>query len=130
MKITLTSIPVNNQEQALKFYTEMLGFKVKHDIPMGEHRWLTVVSPEGVEGVELVLEPLGFAPAADYQQALFNANIPVTSFESNNIEEEYARLKALGVNFRGEPNTMNDITMVMLDDTCGNLILLLQPKAQ
>lgn len=127
MKITLVSLLVENQNRALHFYTSVLGFQPKHDIPMGEYRWLTVTSPEGVVGVELVLEPLAFPPARTYQRALFEAGIPATAFMSNDITAEYAHLKQLGVKFRGEPKEMGGVTVVMFEDTCGNLIHLFQP---
>jgi catechol 2,3-dioxygenase-like lactoylglutathione lyase family enzyme len=126
MKITLTGITVDDQAKALEFYTEKLGFIKKEDIPMGEHRWLTVVSPEGVDGVELLLEPLGFPPAEDFQRALYEANIPCTQFESSDIGAEYERLKALGVTFRGEPKTFDNVSYVSFEDTCGNLVMLTQ----
>jgi catechol 2,3-dioxygenase-like lactoylglutathione lyase family enzyme len=129
MQITLTSIFVEDQERALHFYTNVLGFEKKHDIPMGEFRWLTVTSPEGVHGVELVLEPMGFAPARVYQKALFDAGIPATAFMSGDIASEYQRLKKLGVKFRGEPMNMGPITAVLFEDSCGNLINLVQPTA-
>jgi catechol 2,3-dioxygenase-like lactoylglutathione lyase family enzyme len=129
MQVTLVSILVEDQEHALRFYTSVLGFEKKHDIPLGAYRWLTVTAPEGIAGVELVLEPMGFPPARTYQQALFAAGIPATAFMSSNIVAEYARLKALGVQFRGEPRHMGPITAVLFEDTCGNLINLVQPSA-
>ncbi len=129
MQIRLASIMVDNQENALRFYTTILGFVKNKDIPMGQFRWLTVSSPEGAEGVELVLEPIGFAPAQTYQQALFAAGIPATAFLTNDIHAEYLRLKALGVSFRGEPKSMGPIIAVLFEDTCGNLINLVQPTA-
>ena len=129
MQIRLASIMVDNQENALCFYTTILGFVKKKDIPMGQFRWLTVPSPEGAEGVELVLEPIGFAPAQTYQKALFAAGIPATAFLTNDIDSEYKRLKALGVSFRGEPKSMGPIIAVLFEDTCGNLINLVQPTA-
>jgi catechol 2,3-dioxygenase-like lactoylglutathione lyase family enzyme len=129
MQIKLASVLVDDQEKALRFYTEVLGFEKKNDIPLGPYRWLTVSSPEGVEGVELVLEPIGFPPAAAYQQALFEAGIPVTAFITTDIHAEYRRLKAAGVNFRGEPQQMGTIIAVMFEDTCGNLVNLVQPLA-
>src|SRR6476646_3837581 len=110
MQITLASIMVNDQDHALHFYTTVLGFEKKHDIPMGAFRWLTVSAPEGAYGVELVLEPLGFPPALLYQQALFDAGIPATAFISADIVTEYQRLKDRGVTFRGEPMRMDPIT--------------------
>jgi catechol 2,3-dioxygenase-like lactoylglutathione lyase family enzyme len=129
MQIRLASVMVNNQETALRFYTTILGFVKNKDIPMGPFRWLTVSSPEGAEGVELVLEPMGFAPAQMYQKALFAAGIPATAFLTSDIESEYQRLKALGVSFRGEPKSMGPITAVLFEDTCGNLINMVQPAA-
>jgi len=127
MQITLTSIFVEDQDRALRFYTEILGFEKKYDIPMGEFRWLTVTSPEGVNGVELVLEPMAFPPARVYQKALYDAGIPATAFMSSDIHTEYQRLKKKGVNFRGEPTSMGSVTIVLFEDTCGNLINLAQP---
>lgn len=129
MKITLTSVPVRDQEHALNFYTEKLGFVKKLDLPVGEYRWLTVVSPEGADGVELLLEPLGFEPAREYQDALFNAGIPATSFETDDLDSEVKRLRAEGVVLRGEPQEMDGVLMITFEDTCGNLICLVQPKA-
>ena len=126
MQVTLSSILVEDQDRALQFYTEVLGFEKKHDIPMGEFRWLTVISPEGAAGMELVLEPMAFAPARTYQKALFDAGIPITAFMSNDINAEFQRLKAKGVKFRGEPTDMGPVTIVLFEDTCGNLINLVQ----
>ena len=128
MQIKFVSVMVEDQEQALQFYTTALGFTKMADIPMGPYRWLTVQSPDGVEGAELVLEPLGFAPARVYQKALYDAGIPATAFTTKNIVEEVQRLKARGVKFRGEPVAMGPITVVMFEDTCGNLINLVQPE--
>jgi catechol 2,3-dioxygenase-like lactoylglutathione lyase family enzyme len=127
MQIKLASILVDDQEKALRFYTEVLGFTKHVDIPMGPFRWLTVSSPDGVEGAELVLEPMGFPPAQTYQKALFEAGIPATAFITSNIDAEYRRLKELSVVFRGEPKAMGPITTVVFEDTCGNLINLVQP---
>ena len=127
MQIKLCSVMVDDQEKALRFYTDVLGFVKKTDIPMGEFRWLTVASPEGIEGVELVLEPMGFAPARTYQRALFKAGIPFTAFLTSDIHGEYRRLRERGVKFRGEPTEMGPITAVLFEDTCGNLINLVQP---
>lgn len=129
MKIALTAIMVRDQSVALEFYTKILGFVKKVDIPMGEYRWLTVTSAEGVEGIELLLEPIGFAPAQVYQQSLFEAGIPLTVFNSDDIAAEYERLKELGVVFRGKPEKMDSVTTVLFEDTCGNLICLAQPDA-
>lgn len=128
MQIKLASITVDDQVKALHFYTTVLGFTKKTDIPMGPFRWLTVSSPEGVEGVELVLEPIGFPPAGVYQKALFEAGIPATAFITGNIAAEFQRLKDAGVRFRGEPKNFGPITAVLFEDTCGNLINLVQPK--
>jgi catechol 2,3-dioxygenase-like lactoylglutathione lyase family enzyme len=127
MQIKFTSVMVDDQEKALKFYTEVLGFAVMADIPMGEHRWLTVVSPEGPAGVELVLEPMGFPPARTYQRALFEAGIPLTAFITSDMQAEVRRLKERGVAFRGEPADLGLILSVLFEDTCGNLINLVQP---
>ncbi|HZV61656.1 MAG TPA: VOC family protein [Methylophilaceae bacterium] len=127
MQITLSSIFVEDQDRALQFYTEVLGFEKKHDIPMGEFRWLTVTSPEGISGVELVLEPMAFPPARTYQKALYDAGIPITAFMSSDINDEFQRLKARGVHFRGEPTNMGPVAIVLFEDTCGNLINLVQP---
>jgi catechol 2,3-dioxygenase-like lactoylglutathione lyase family enzyme len=128
MQLKFLSVTVQDQEAAEKFYTEKLGFVKMADIPMGEYRWLTVVSPDGIEGVELVLEPLGFPPAKVYQQALFDAGIPATAVVSRDIQAEFQRLKALGVVFRGEPQNMGAVTTVLFEDGCGNLINLVQPN--
>jgi catechol 2,3-dioxygenase-like lactoylglutathione lyase family enzyme len=126
MRISLTSVMVDDQEKALKFYTEVLGFAKRADIPLGEYRWLTVVSPDGPEGVELVLEPTGFAPARTFQMALFDAGIPVTAFLTDDIQSEFTRLTQRGVVFRGEPVNMGLVSAVLFEDTCGNLINLVQ----
>src|SRR5882762_7919179 len=105
MQIRLASVMVDNQENALRFYTTVLGFVKKHDIPMGQFRWLTVTAPEGAEGVELALEPMGFPPAETFQRALFAAGIPATAFITTDIATEYRRLKEFGVKFRGEPKS-------------------------
>lgn len=127
MQITLSSILVEDQDRALDFYTNKLGFLKKNDIPMGEFRWLTVVSPEGAHGVELVLEPMAFAPARVYQQALYDAGIPCTAFISTDLASEYTRLKDLGVRFRSEPVNVGPIITVLFEDGCGNLVNLVQP---
>ena len=127
MKIRLTSITVDNQDKALQFYTDKLGFVKKTEIPMGEHRWITVVAPDEQDGVELVLEPLGFAPAKVYQQALFQAGIPVTAFYSADIEKEYERLLKAGVVFSMPPTAVGTVKLVVFNDTCGNHIQLFQP---
>lgn len=129
MQIKFNSVMVNNQDAALRFYTNVLGFKKMADIPMGQFRWLTVTSPDGIEGVELVLAQASFPPAQVYQKALFDAGIPAIAFTTNDICDEYNRLKTLGVIFRGEPKDMGIITAVLFEDTCGNLINLVQPAS-
>lgn len=126
MRIKLNSVLVDDQDKALKFYTEVLGFVKKEDIPIGEYRWLTVVSPEGPDDLELVLEPVCFAPAATYQAALFAAGIPLTALATQDIRADYARLLQRGVVFRGEPQANGPVTTAMFEDTCGNLIQLYQ----
>lgn len=122
MRIRLTSVLVDDQEKALRFYTEMLGFVKKTDIPLGEHRWLTVVSEEEQGGPELVLEPMGFEPAKVYQKALYEADIPLTAFHVVDVDAEYEELKTRGVSFSMEPTTMGPARIAVLDDTCGNRI--------
>ncbi|GAB3831150.1 VOC family protein [Hymenobacter jeollabukensis] len=126
MHIRLLSLLVDDQARALQFYTETLGFVKKSDVPLGEHRWLTVVDPTEPDGVELVLEPLGFAPARTYQQALYAAGIPLTAFHVEDVQREYERLRALGVRFSMEPTEMGAVTLAVFDDTCGNNIQLVQ----
>ncbi|OGS96213.1 MAG: glyoxalase [Gallionellales bacterium RIFCSPLOWO2_02_FULL_57_47] len=129
MQIKFVSVMVKDQEQALQFYTNVLGFEKMADLPVGQYRWLTVRSPEGVEGVELVLEPMDFAPARTYQKALYEAGIPATAFTTKDIMAEVQRLRARGVKFLGEPINTGLITSVVFEDTCGNLINLVQPAA-
>ena len=126
MKIKLTSVMVDNQDKALKFYTEILGFVKKTEIPMGEHKWLTVVSKEEQDGVELVLEPMGFPPAKIYQKALFEAGIPLTAFNVEDIQKEYERLEKAGVLFSMKPTKMGPATLAVFSDTCGNNIQIFQ----
>jgi catechol 2,3-dioxygenase-like lactoylglutathione lyase family enzyme len=126
IRIHVTSVPVDDQDKALKFYTEKLGFIKKTEIPMGEHKWLTVVSPKEQNGVELLLEPMGFEPAQVYQKALKEAGIPYTSFMVDDMKREYTRLTQLGVKFSIEPREMGPVMMAVLDDTCGNNIQLVQ----
>ncbi len=127
MRIELSSVVVDDQDRALRFYTEVLGFVKKTEIPMGEHKWLTVVSAADPEGPELVLEPLAFPPAKVYQRALLEAGIPATAFAVDDIQREYERLQGLGVVFRGEPAAAGPVTIAIFEDTCGNLIQLYQP---
>lgn len=126
MKIQLASVLVDDQEKALRFYTKVLGFVKKQDIPLGAYKWLTVVSPEGHDDVELLLEPNENPAAKTFQKAIHEQGIPLTAFAVGNIQKEYERLKALGVAFRGEPKQMGPTKVVVFDDTCGNLIQLYQ----
>lgn len=126
IRIHVTSVPVADQEKALKFYTDILGFVKKTEIPMGEYKWLTVVSPVEQNGVELLLEPMGFEPAKLYQRALKEAGIPWTSFMVEDLKKEYQRLLSLGVQFSMQPKEMGPVIMAVLDDTCGNNIQLAQ----
>lgn len=126
MKIQLTSVLVDNQDKALKFYVEVLGFVKKHDIPVGQFRWITVVSPEGPDDIELVLEPNANPAAKTYQKALYEQKIPLTAFTVDNIQNEYERLKQLGVVFTTEPTESGPVTIAVFDDTCGNLIQIFQ----
>lgn len=127
MQLKFISLTVENQDHALDFYTNVLGFEKMADLPMGEYRWLTVTSPDGLSGVELVLEPVGFPPSREYQKALFEAGVPATALITTDIAADVQRLKARGVVFRGEPQNMGLITAVVFEDTCGNLINLVQP---
>lgn len=127
MRIKLNSIIVDDQNKALKFYTEVLGFRKKHDLPVGEYRWITVVSPEGPDDLELVLEPNANPAAQTYQKALFDQKIPLTAFEVDDLAAEVRRLKGLGVAFTLEPTPMGAVSIAVLSDTCGNLIQLYQP---
>lgn len=126
MRISLTSVMVDDQDKALAFYTDKLGFQKKTDIPMGEYRWITVVSPENPEGTELALEPTAFEPARDYQKALYEAGIPQTAFQVDDVDREYGRLTDLGVEFSMEPTDMGPARLAVLDDTCGNRIQIFQ----
>lgn len=126
IKIYVTSVPVEDQEKALDFYTQVLGFIKKKDVPLGEHKWLTVVSPEEQSGVELLLEPMAFEPARLYQQSLKEAGIPWTSFAVDDIEKEYERLSNQGVEFSITPREAGTVMIAVLDDTCGNYIQLMQ----
>jgi catechol 2,3-dioxygenase-like lactoylglutathione lyase family enzyme len=122
MKINLASVLVDDQDKALRFYTEILGFLKKTDVPVGQARWLTVVSPDAPDGTELLLEPDGHPAAKPFKQALVDDGIPYTSFAVDNVEAEYDRLRAQGVRFTQEPLEMPAVTTAVLDDTCGNLI--------
>jgi len=130
MKIIFTSLFVNDQDKALKFYTGILGFVKKSDIVAGEYRWLTVVSPDDQNGTELVLEPNANPAAKTYQKAIFEQSIPATSFGVSDIRAEHERLKKLDVKFTMEPTEiMENVTIAVFDDTCGNLIQI-QQRAQ
>jgi catechol 2,3-dioxygenase-like lactoylglutathione lyase family enzyme len=122
MRINLTSVLVDDQDKALRFYTEVLGFRKKAEIPLGDHRWLTVVSPEDPDGVELVLEPDTHPAVGPFKEALVADGIPFTSFAVSDVHAETERLKRLGVAFTQEPAQMGPVTTAVLDDTCGNLI--------
>jgi catechol 2,3-dioxygenase-like lactoylglutathione lyase family enzyme len=122
MKIALTSVYVDDQDKALRFYTQVLGFLKKTEIPLGEHRWLTVVSPDDPDGVELVLEPSDHPAVGPYRQALATDGIPATSFAVPDVHKEHDRLVGLGVTFTQPPVEMGPVTSAVFDDTCGNLI--------
>ena len=122
MRINLASVLVDDQDKALRFYTEVLGFTKKHEVPLGAHRWITVVSPEDPDGVELALEPDEHPMAKPYKDALVQDGIPFTSFAVEDVQREYERLSALGVRFTQEPMEAGPVTTAVLDDTCGNLI--------
>ena len=131
MKIKLVSIPVPDQEIALKFYTEILGFVKKHDIPLNEsHRWLTLVSPEEPGGPEILLEPspVHFEPAKTYQKAVYDAGLPYTQFNVDNIVQEFERLSGKNVKFSVEPTDIGDAVIAVFDDTCGNHIQLVEVR--
>jgi catechol 2,3-dioxygenase-like lactoylglutathione lyase family enzyme len=122
MRINITSVLVDDQDKALAFYTEVLGFQQKQDIPAGGARWLTVVSPEQPDGTELLLEPDGHPAAKPFKEALVNDGIPYTQFAVDDVKAEYERLRAAGVRFTQEPLAMGPVTTAVFDDTCGNLI--------
>ena len=126
MKIKLSSVFVENQDKALQFYTEILRFVKKEEIPLGNAKWLTVVSPDEPDGAELVLEPNGNPAAKTYQKAIFEQGIPTTAFAVEDIQNEYERLKNLGVVFHTEPVKMGEVTIAVFNDTCGNLIQIYQ----
>ncbi|MGW0191064.1 VOC family protein [Streptomyces sp. NPDC003362] len=128
MKIHLTSVFVDDQEKALRFYTDVLGFVKKHDVPLGADRWLTVVSPEDPEGTELLLEPSGHPAVQPYKTALVEDGIPAASFSVDDVRAEFERLRELGVHFTQEPVEMGSLTTAILDDTCGNLIQIVHSK--
>ena len=127
MRIKLTSLMVDDQDKALKFYTDVLGFRKKHEFPVGPYKWLTVISPEGPDDIELSLEPNANPDAKAFQKAMFAQKIPLAAFEVSDIANEYARLTAAGVIFTTKPTAMGPVTIAVLTDTCGNLIQLYQP---
>ena len=126
MRIVVTSVLVDDQEKALRFYTDILGFVKKDDIPMGDARWLTVVSAQDHDGTELLLEPDGHPAARPFKEALVEDGIPYTSFGVDDVHAEYDRLNSLGVRFTQEPLAMGPVTTAVFDDTCGNLIQIAQ----
>jgi catechol 2,3-dioxygenase-like lactoylglutathione lyase family enzyme len=127
MRIKLTSIMVDDQEKAIRFYTDVLGFKKKHDIPVGEYRWITVTSPEGPNDLELALEPNANPAGKAFQEAMFKQGIPLAAFEVSDIAGEFARLTSQGVAFTRQPTAAGPVTVAVFADTCGNLIQLYQP---
>ena len=126
MRIVVTSVFVEDQEKALSFYTEVLGFQKKTDVPVGEYRWLTVVSPEEPDGVELLLEPSDHPAVKPFKQALVEDGIPFKSFGVEDVKGEHVRLEGLGVKFTQPPTAFGDVTTAVFDDTCGNLIQIAQ----
>ena len=130
MRIYLASVFVDDQQKALRFYTETLGFRVKHNIPLGEHAWITVVSEEAPDGTELLLEPDAHPAVRPYRRALVEDGIPSTSFAANDIGAEYDRLVASGVRFVQPPTDLGSVIAAVFDDTCGNLIQITEEKRQ
>jgi catechol 2,3-dioxygenase-like lactoylglutathione lyase family enzyme len=130
MRIVVTSVLVDDQAKALDFYTDVLGFVKKKDIPMGESRWLTVVSPDDPDGTELLLEPDGHPAAGPFKEALTNDGIPFTSFGVGDVDAEYERLQELGVRFTQPPVRMGPVTTAVFEDTCGNLIQIAEVHEQ
>jgi catechol 2,3-dioxygenase-like lactoylglutathione lyase family enzyme len=128
MRLMFVNVTVADQEAALRFYVDILGFRKMADIPMGTHRFLSVASPEGIEGVQLILEPLNFPEAAALQRARHAAGVAAISLVSTDIQADYARLSGLGVRFAGPPEDYGMIVATTFDDTCGNLVFLTQPK--
>ena len=126
MKIQLASLFVDDQERALQFYTDVLGFEKKEDVPLGQARWLTVVSKDAPDGPELVLEPDSHPAVRPFREALVSDGIPFTSFAVEDVSAEFARLQALGVRFTTAPVEMGPVTVAVFDDTCGNLIQIAQ----
>lgn len=129
MRISLVSIPVDDQQKALEFYTDKLGFRKSQDIPVGEYRWITLASPEGGDA-ELALEPNVNPAARAFQESMFEQGIPITAFEVDDLKSEYQRLLDLGVTFTTGPTDAGDVSMAIFVDTCGNLIQIYQPAAE
>lgn len=125
MRITITSVFVDDQQAALAFYTDVLGFQVKYNTPMGEHSWTTVVSPDATDGVELLLEPAAHPAVKPYRDALNEDGIPLAQFGVDDVHAEYKRLIDRGVTFTQPPTDLDDEVMAVFDDTCGNLIMIL-----
>ena len=130
MRINLSGVVVDDQQKALQFYTETLGFRVKHNIPLGEYAWITVVSEEDPEGTELVLEPAAHPAVGPYRKALVEDGIPFTAFAVDDVEAEHERLVALGVRFVQPPTDLGTVVTAVFDDTCGNLIQIMEEKSQ
>ena len=128
MRIHITSVFVDNQDKALKFYTGVLGFVKKTEVPLGEHRWLTVESPDDPSSTELLLEPDGHPSVKPFKEALVSDGIPFTSFAVDHVNAEYERLRALDVRFTQPPLKMGPVTTAVFDDTCGNLIQIAGPE--
>ena len=126
MKIVVTSVLVDDQEKALRFYRDVLGFLPKLDVPMGEYRWLTLVSPDDPDGTQLLLEPDAHPAAKPFKAALVADGVPFTSFAVEDVRSEYERLASLGVRFTQPPLAMETVTIAVFDDTCGNLIQIAQ----
>ncbi len=130
MRINHTSVCVDDQQKALRFYTETLGFRLKHNIPLGEHAWITVVSPEAPDGTELVLEPAAHPAVRQYRTALVEDGIPFTGFTVDNVAAEHERLVAEGVRFVQPPTDLGTVITAVFDDSCGNLIQIMEEKGQ
>ncbi len=126
LKVNLVSVMVNDQNKALKFYTEVLGFQIKRNVPMGPFIWLVVVSPADPDGVEILLEPTGHPASVPFQKALYDDDIPVTSFASDDVVQEFERLQKLGVKIKSGPERMGTTIGFVIDDTCGNYIQIVQ----
>lgn len=127
MRINISSVFVDDQDKALAFYTEVLGFVKKHEVPLGEHRWLTVVAPDDRDGHELLLEPDAHPAAKQFKSALIEDGIPAASFACDDVEAEHGNLVARGVRFTQQPMVMGPVVTAVLDDTCGNLVQITSP---